>query len=210
MPEEEQVNPYIAFTDVGINLVLILAFFAILIMAVGRLGWGEEGCKDSEQSLQEAVMKEMGRDLEKCGLIMVNRREYNDPLCVQRWRFDGVKLFKRNSVRMSPSADQCVARFAKVIGRYCDKDKCSLWRRIRIEGHTIPPKPGQPDNWELSAGRAAVVARIFHSRGRIPAYYLGVSGRAGQAPLDKANRLNPKNERVEVVIEFVPKSSPKR
>ena len=36
------------------------------------------------------------------------------------------------------------------------------------------------DDWELSAARAAVVARQIQLAGRIPSFYLAVAGRAGQ------------------------------
>ena len=36
------------------------------------------------------------------------------------------------------------------------------------------------DDWELSAARAAVVARELQTSGKIPSYYLAVAGRAGQ------------------------------
>ncbi len=35
---EDALNPYIAFSDVGINLVLILVFFMAAVLSVGR-GW---------------------------------------------------------------------------------------------------------------------------------------------------------------------------
>lgn len=79
------------------------------------------------------------------------------------------------------------------------KDK---WRRIRIEGHTLPPKLGEPDDWELSSKRAAVVARVFASKGHIPSYLLAVAGRAGQDPQNKERPTDPANERVEIIIEY--------
>jgi len=192
----DSLNPFIAFTDVGINLVLILAFFIAAVLTIGRAGWGGAGCVEREKSVYQAVMKEMRPEMRP---QHVERAYRNDPTCVQRWRFAGKTLFYPNSVKMTPEGYQSVAKFAAILGRYRGQ-----WRRIRVEGHTIPPLPGQHDNWELSAQRAAVVARIFHSRGRVPAYHLAVSGRAGQAPWDRVNRTSPENERVEVVIEFVP------
>lgn|GEM_PF-4849605 len=89
--------------------------------------------------------------------------------------------------------------FAKVL-----KQNRTFWRRVRIEGHTIPPKIGESDDWELSSARAAAVARTVHKYGHIPSYYLAVAGRAGQNPLDKSkpNANDPANERVEIVVEY--------
>jgi hypothetical protein len=41
------------------------------------------------------------------------------------------------------------------------------------------------DDWELSAARAAAVARQIQVSGRIQPWFLGVAGRAGQNPLVK-------------------------
>lgn len=193
---EDPLNPYIAFSDVGINLVLILVFFIAAVLSIGRAGWGGVGCTDSERGVYDAVRSEMDAAARP---KHIDRSYRNDPTCVQRWHFAGKALFYPNSVKMTPEGYHSVSKFAEILGRYRNR-----WRRIRIEGHTIPPMPGQADDWELSAHRAAVVARIFHSKGKIPAYYLAVSGRAGQAPWNTEDRTSPENERVEVVIEFVP------
>lgn len=191
---EDSLNPYIAFTDVGINLILILIFFVAAVLTIGRTGWEKIRYQEPMEQFKRAVHQRMAA---AAGPEALEPEERNDPPGAQRWVFAGRRLFYPNTARLTPQGASSLMQFAKILGQHRDK-----WRRIRIEGHTIPPLPGQRDDWELSAQRAAIVARVFHAEGRIPSYFLAVSGRAGQAPVDKPNRLNPANERVEIVIEF--------
>jgi chemotaxis protein MotB len=191
---EDSLNPYIAFTDVGINLILILVFFVAAVLTIGRAGWERIRYKEPMEQFKRIVQRKMPASA--CPTPL-EPEERNDPPGAQRWVFAGRTLFYPNTARLTPGGASSLVTFAKILSQHRDK-----WRRVRIEGHTVPPIPGQRDNWELSAQRAAVVARVFHAEGRIPSYFLAVSGRAGQAPIDKANRQNPANERVEIVIEF--------
>lgn len=191
---EESINPYIAFTDVGINLILILVFFVAAVLTIGRAGWEKIRYQEPMEQFRRAVVQKIPVAI--CPKAL-KPEERNDPPGAQRWVFAGRQLFYPNTAQLTPQGASSLIQFAKILGQHRDK-----WRRIRIEGHTIPPLPGQRDDWELSAQRAAIVARVFHAEGRIPSYFLAVSGRAGQAPVDKTNRQNPANERVEIVIEF--------
>lgn len=192
--QSDNVNPYIAFTDVALNLLLIILFVLAALLAMGRPGWEEARYRESMQQLRQAVAQMP----EQIRPQLVSNVLRNDPPGVQRWMFPGRSLFYPRTARLTPEGYKTIREFAYILSQHRDK-----WRRIRIEGHTIPPRPGQRDNWELSAKRAAVVARIFHADGRIQSYFLAVSGRAGQTPVDKTNPRNPANERVEVAIEFV-------
>lgn len=191
---EEPINPYIAFTDVGINLILILVFFVAAVLTIGRAGWEKIRYQEPMERFKQAVHQKVPSPIRP---TVLDPEKRNDPPGAQRWVFAGRQLFYSGTARLTPEGASSLIHFAQILSQHRDK-----WRRIRIEGHTIPPTPGERDDWELSAQRAAVVARVFHAEGRIPSYFLAVSGRAGQAPVDKANRWNPANERVEIVIEF--------
>lgn len=191
---EDSINPYIAFTDVGINLILIMVFFVASVLTIGRAGWEKIRYQEPMEQFRRAVMQKIPVAI--CPKAL-KPEERNDPPGTQRWVFAGRQLFYPNTAELTPQGASSLIHFAKILRQHRDK-----WRRIRIEGHTVPPLPGQRDDWELSAQRAAIVARVFHAEGRIPSHFLAVSGRAGQAPVDKPNRLNPANERVEIVIEF--------
>ena len=78
-------------------------------------------------------------------------------------------------------------------------------RHIRILGHTdnVPIRTAQfPSNWELLAGRAVMVVRIFAELYGVPAGHLSAIGLADAKPI--ANNDTPegrtKNRRVEIII----------
>src|SRR5574338_1558923 len=78
-------------------------------------------------------------------------------------------------------------------------------RHIRILGHTdnVPIRTAQfPSNWELSAGRAVMVARIFSELYGVPIAHLSATGFADAKPV--ASNDTPegrmKNRRVEIVV----------
>jgi chemotaxis protein MotB len=78
-------------------------------------------------------------------------------------------------------------------------------RHIRILGHTdnVPIRTAQfPSNWELSAGRAVMVVRIFAELYGVPAAHLSAIGLADAKPI--ADNDTPegrtKNRRVEIII----------
>ncbi|MBI4000873.1 MAG: OmpA family protein [Nitrospira defluvii] len=78
-------------------------------------------------------------------------------------------------------------------------------RHIRILGHTdnVPIRTAQfPSNWELSAGRAVMVVRIFSELYGVPITHLSATGRADAKPV--ASNDTPegrtKNRRVEIII----------
>ena len=78
-------------------------------------------------------------------------------------------------------------------------------RYIRIMGHTdnVPIRTAQfPSNWELSAGRAVMVVRIFAELYGVPLTHLSATGLADAKPI--ASNDTPegrtKNRRVEILI----------
>lgn len=78
-------------------------------------------------------------------------------------------------------------------------------RHIRILGHTdnVPIRTAQfPSNWELSAGRAVMVVRIFTELYGVPISHLSATGLADAKPI--ASNDTPegrmKNRRVEIIV----------
>ena len=78
-------------------------------------------------------------------------------------------------------------------------------RHIRVLGHTdnVPIRTAQfPSNWELSAGRAVMVVRIFAELYGVPLTHLSATGQADAKPI--ASNDTPegrtKNRRVEIII----------
>ncbi len=108
--------------------------------------------------------------------------------------------FDLGKARIKPSMADTLARLAPVILR---NGKC----RIIVTGHTddLPiSTPQFASNWELSAARAAAVARALTSQG-VPARHMHIQGMADQAPLapnsDEANRQ--RNRRVEIELRSI-------
>lgn len=78
-------------------------------------------------------------------------------------------------------------------------------RHIRILGHTdnVPIRTAQfPSNWELSAGRAVMVVRIFSELNGVPVTHLSATGFADSKPLESNDtpQGRTKNRRVEIVV----------
>ena len=78
-------------------------------------------------------------------------------------------------------------------------------RHLRILGHTdnVPIRTAQfPSNWELSAGRAVMVVRIFSELYGVPISHLSATGLADAKPI--ASNDTPegrtKNRRVEIIV----------
>lgn len=189
--EAEPINPMIAFTDVLLNLVLILVFSIAVFTIIGQVGWEDVRYREAQLLLVDAVLRELPPEQQP--YIDGGR---HDPPGVQRWVFPSRLLFQNESTVLSEQGEQVLTGFARAL-----RDNGS-WRRIRIEGHSQPPLTVQDNDWELSAARAGSVARLFTGPGMIAPWFLAVSSRAGQDPINREDRTDPRNERVEILLEF--------
>lgn len=172
----DEVNPYIALSDIAISVVLVVVFFVVL----DRLSLVNFKYKKSMQDFSEAVNHDLPPAVRP-------RWEHgrNDPPGVQRWVFDGRSIFlpvnpaEPNALpKLSPDGQRVFVDFGNILHKY----KIN-WRRVRVEGHTKPPAENSPDDWDLSARRAGVVVDQLETGGKIAPWYFAVSGRAGQNPL---------------------------
>jgi len=105
-------------------------------------------------------------------------------------------LFATGRADVEPAAAASLAAVAAVVA--------SLDNTLRIEGHTDNAPiatPQFPSNWELSAVRAAAVARLFIDRGVGPAR-VSVAGFADNRPVDSNDSPEGRahNRRVTVMI----------
>lgn len=189
--EEQELDPYIVFTDLATNLVLILVFFLAAMTVVGQLGSEQVRYREAQADVRRAVELALPPSLRP-----VENQVRNDPPGVQRWVFDNRLLFMPGSSNLSTVGEEILLAFANVL-----RDN-GAWRRIRIEGHTLPTLSGEEDAWEASTIRPAAVARFFTHDGAIEPWFLAVAGRAGQNPLDPGNPASPANERIEILLEY--------
>ena len=106
-------------------------------------------------------------------------------------------LFPSGVARLSPSAGQVLSQLAAILAPFANP--------LRVEGFTddVPiSTPLYPSNWELSAARAASVARLFAGHGVRPDR-LGILGWGDVRPLASNATAAGRNQnrRVLVVVE---------
>lgn len=188
----DDLNPYVALTDTTLNLVLVLVFFVAALTAVGRVSWDDIRYKDAQKEFEQAVQR----------LITVNQRPItnigkNDPPGTQRWVFANSALFTPGQAALSPAGQVTLGRFALAL-----RQNAGTWRRIRVEGHTLPTLVQQADRWEDATNRAAAVARFLVNNGEIPPYFIATAGRGGQDPLQGLLLNDPAHARIEIVLEY--------
>lgn len=187
----DDLNPYIGVTDTAMNLLLVMLFFVAALTAVGRVSWDDIRYKEAQEAFRKAVQRLVAQPQRP----RINA-EKNDPPGTQRWVFKESQLFKPGTAQLTPNGKVVLDKFALAL-----KDNADKWRRIRVEGHTLPTPKGQLDQWEAATDRAAVVARYLVRQG-IPPYFLATAGRGGQNPLPKLPLDSPLHARIEVVLEY--------
>lgn len=189
------MNPYIAMSDLMINMVMTFAFISASMTVVGRLGSDDIKYKKQRETISQQILE---------SVTSSERPEWiqwkNDPAGVQRWKFPAKTLFEGQTDTLSASGRRAILAFATVLN-----DNKASWTRLRIEGHSIPPLGLERDDWTPSALRANAVANVLSGAGRIRANFIVVSGKGGQDPIVKRVTgvpPDPSNNRVEIIIEF--------
>lgn len=191
-------NPYIAFSDLTLNLVFVLIFFVGGILAVGQAGWEQVRYRKAQDVVAQAVR---GARLPARPLLLPSAQR-NDPPGAQRWvLFSSGRMFVGDTSALTPAGRTALVAFARVL-----RAQRRQWKRVRIEGHTQTSKPDTPERWGLSAGRASAVAEAFYLQGGISPNRLAVAARGGQTPYD-GRKFDPRNERVEIVVEYAQKTT---
>ena len=105
-------------------------------------------------------------------------------------------LFASGDARLAPSAETMLVPVAAVLG--------TLDRGLRVEGHTDSnpiASPQFPSNWELSAARAAAVARVLIGAG-VAAPRVAVVGYADTRPVaaNDSDAGRARNRRVTLLV----------
>lgn len=187
-------NPYIAFSDLTLNLVFVLVFFVVAMLAVSQSGWEQVRYRQAQDRVVAAV--HAAPLSVRPALLLPAQR--SDPPGAQRWVFPSRQMFVGDTAVLTPEGRRIMTGFAQVLRANL------LWERVRIEGHTQTSREGVPERWDLSAARASAVAEVFYNDGRIPPYRLAVAARGGQTPF-AGRSFDPLNERVEIVVEYASK-----
>lgn len=194
----EPVNPYIALADSTLNLVLVLVLFiATVLLAILQKEDTHVNNRDQFKAAVEATIPAQFRPKP------LDAAKKNDPPGAQRWVFEGQLLFKRGTARLTPQGQQVLEEFVNVLAR-----NGNMWRRVRIEGHTLRTPDKTRDNWSLATDRAATVAQLLTShRCNISPNYIATAGRGGQDYLPSYPGNDPHQERVEIVVEYALQTS---
>ncbi|AWT37410.1 cell envelope biogenesis protein OmpA (plasmid) [Deinococcus actinosclerus] len=195
---QADTNPYVAFSDLTLNLVFVLIFFLGGLLAVGQAGWDQVRYRNAQEKVVQAVRS---APLQVRPLLL-SPAQRNDPPGAQRWVFRSQGMFKGDTAALSPAGQAALVAFARVL-----RAENSNWKRVRIEGHTQTSRAGKPERWELSAARASAVASAFYLSGGISPNRLAIAARGGQTPYDGV-KFDPRNERVEIVVEYAQKGTP--
>jgi len=201
------LNPYIAFTDLCLNLALVFLLVIPLVMLLGNRGWDEVRYREYQARLAAAV------DGAFAGTAPPERRPRNDAPGEQRWSFagttvPGTELFAVRRLRsrlvetatLTPAGKARLRAFARVLQQHR-----GLWHRVRIEAHTRQKSARYTGREEmaslrLSADRAAAVAQFLFSECRIPPHRLAISGRGHQDPVDPLHKASERNDRVDLLV----------
>ncbi|HEY1098367.1 MAG TPA: flagellar motor protein MotB [Myxococcota bacterium] len=111
-------------------------------------------------------------------------------------RMSAADTFEPGSARLLPSA---MASIDYVMG-----ELATLGQTIRIEGHTDTMKARGIDNWELSALRAASVARYAEAAKLLPHERLAIAGYADTRPLvdNDSEQHRQRNRRIDFIVEL--------
>ncbi|PJI55681.1 hypothetical protein CTI14_02765 [Methylobacterium radiotolerans] len=168
-------------------------------MLYGRIGWDDIQYKQAQSQIQNEVKAAYAKGNTAAPYVNKAAMTPRSPALV----FSQQNLFEPGTAQLTPQSRTALLRFAGIVRQH---EK--LWRRLRIEGHTKPPQGQASDNWQLSAARAEMVARVFSGAGHIPAFKMAIAGRAGQNPIFKENKGHPANERVEILIEYATTTQP--
>jgi len=212
----DEPNAYIALADLCINLILILAFCLTASALMSKVGWDQIQYRD-RQAAVAAALTALGDPPD-----ILKPSDRNDPIGTQRcvYRQSGTSgfMFVPGTAELTAQGKARISALVRVLLQHRGD-----WRRVRIEGHTMPTTRAEDEfpNILLSTRRAVAVADVMYGgvdsaegqRRGIAPHQLAVAGRGGQAPYtpydneDPADRArhnaDPANERVEIVIEYV-------
>jgi chemotaxis protein MotB len=152
--------------------------------------------KEKIQRQLQLISKFLAKEIKEKKVVV----EYRDIGIVLR--IPQVNFFELGSVKLSPESKFILKKIAYLL-------KLDLFKeyKIAVEGHSdaTPVKSKKiPSNWELSALRAAAVARFFNQEEKIPGTRLKVEAFSYFKPFVKKKPIKgigvPENRRVEIVL----------
>lgn len=205
MPDEEDFNAWPAFVDLLAASTLIFVSLVAVFVYVANREAGEFVTQRKQllHSLEAVPGREKLYSLHEDAQFIRITLEERATFPTREWQWTQL----RDSGKIA----------LDTIGRLLSKPEIhQLYREVRILGHTDQvPYRGTMSNWELSAARAAVVARYLIEHSGMDPCRVSASGMGPYYPLakqDNAIQRLPYLERMEknrrIEIEVIPARAP--
>lgn len=201
-----EVNPYIALSDLMLNLAMCMLLMVAGKTALGQLGRDDIRYREQREVIASRVSASIPSDVRP---IPISWKA--DAAGVQRWVFGGRQLFEPASNKLTEDGRRSLLQFSKIL-----RENYKNWRRLRIEGHSILPNGSNKDDFQESLQRAYAVASLLTTDGLLQSHQLIVSGKGAQDPLypisgsisgNKSHLRDQRNRRVELIVEFSSKAA---
>lgn len=182
------VNPYLAFTDVCINLVMILALIAPLMILLGNRGWDDIRYKQQLTHFGILVAAMPADARPELGF-------QNDAPGEQRWQFSNYTLFGGRTRGVTRRGEVALSQFARIL-----HSNHASWWRIRIEAHTRAGVDSNLGSMMFTASRAVAISNYLHQDCGIDPWRITASGRGYQNPLLGLSRYDRRNDRIDILV----------
>lgn len=199
-PEEDDLNIWPTYSDVGFSIVLILVFIIlaqyVVVARILDIENTQQAQKKLSDSLRAAFPGEYGTAIQDTAQPQLQKITFSDKI-----------LFDQGSDELRPEGERILRGIAGMLNRL-RRDR--TFDEIQIRGHTdnVPIHTAEfPTNWELSSARATSVVRFFVDEcGLQPGNGLLLSAQ-GYSEFDYIRPNNSGsnrafNRRIEIVIKY--------
>lgn len=192
-PDEDESGEHStwpAFVDLfSATSLLFITFVAVFIyIATAQRG--------RNSTTRERIIEQLDSVSAKGSLFKIDSsdKQFVRIVLLERATFP-LGLYQWESLR--PEGKMALTRIGTVLN---DTSLSTLYREVRVLGHSdqVPYTAGNLSNWELSASRAAVVARFLVDQVHVDPCKISATGRGPYFPISAADMES--NRRIEIQI----------
>ena len=190
LEDEEDVGAWPAFADLFSATSLMFITFVAAFVYVTVLN--DTGVRTRKKLIEDRLVQAS----ESERLFRVDRSDLQYVRIILRER----ATFPQGSYRWESLRAEGQSALIRIGLALNDSTLRGLYREIRVVGHTdrVPLNSVSFTNWELSASRAAVVARFLVDRVNVDPCKISATGRASYFPVSELNLEE--NRRIEIQI----------
>jgi outer membrane protein OmpA-like peptidoglycan-associated protein len=190
LEDEEDVGAWPAFADLFSATSLMFITFVAAFVYVTVLN--DTGIRTRKKLIEDRLVQASENER----LFRVDRSDLQYVRIILRER----ATFPQGSYRWESLRWEGQSALIRIGLALNDATLRGLYREIRVVGHTdrIPLNSVSFTNWELSASRAAVVARFLVDRVNVDPCKISATGRASYFPVSDVNLEE--NRRIEIQI----------